>query len=78
MTREEAALAVAENYHVASVEACVPFKGDWLARVKFPSKLEADFDPFFLVKNDTGEVSEFSIMANNPLEVAKAFEAADE
>lgn len=76
MTRQEAALLVAQTVVVASVEACVPYKGDWLARVKFTSPAEADFDPFFLVKSATGEVSEFSIMTDgDPSEVATAFEA---
>jgi hypothetical protein len=77
MTKDEAALRVAETVVVASVEAAVPYKGDWLVRVKHANKEEADFDPFFLVKSTTGEVSEFSIMTDgDPAEVAAAFEAA--
>lgn len=74
MTKEDAALLVAQHVIVDSVEVCVPYKGDFLARVKFPSSTETDYDPFFLVNSKTGEVSEFSIMlVDNPAEVAEAF-----
>jgi uncharacterized iron-regulated membrane protein len=57
------------------VEACVPYKNGFLARVIFPSTDEANYDPFFMVNAHTGEVQEFSVMTDgDPMEVAEAFE----
>lgn len=57
----------------ASIEACVPYKGDFLLRIKHPLEDEADYDPFFLVTSD-GILQEFSIMTDgDPSEVAEAF-----
>lgn len=62
----------------ATVEACVPYKGGFLARVKLPSAEEANYDPFFMVNAHTGEVQEFSVMTDgDPLEVAAAFERGE-
>ena len=76
MLNEQDAKKVVETT-LGKVEACVPYKGDFLIRVKYNSPEEANFDPFFLVKADTGEVQEFSIMTDgDPAEIAAAFEAA--
>lgn len=57
------------------VEACVPYKGGYLARTVLPSVEEANWDPFFIVNANTGEIQEFSVMTDgDPLEIAKAFE----
>lgn len=57
------------------VEACVPYKGGYLARAILPSPEETNWDPFFIVNANTGEIQEFSIMTDgDPLEVAEAFE----
>lgn len=57
------------------VEACVPYRGGFLARVNLNSAEEANYDPFFMVNANTGEVQEFSIMTDgDPLEIATAFE----
>lgn len=59
------------------VEACVPYRGGFLARVNLNSAEEANYDPFFMVNANTGEVQEFSIMTDgDPLEIATAFEQA--
>lgn len=61
-----------------TVEACVPYKGGFLARVKLNSAEEANFDPFFMVNANTGEVQEFSVMTDgDPLEIAAAFEQGE-
>lgn len=57
------------------VQACVPYKNDFLVRVLLPFPLEQNFDPFFLVKSETLEILEFSVMTDgDPVEIAKAFE----
>ncbi len=56
------------------VDACVPYKGGFLARVTLPAAEEANYDPFFMVNAYTGEVQEFSVMTDgDPLEIAAAF-----
>ena len=45
-----------------------------LFRVVFPSESEGDFDPFFSVDSDTGEVQEFSVLTDGDIsEVVAAF-----
>ena len=71
---EQAKAEVLKAIPGATMEACVPYKGGFLARVKFPSVEEANYDPFFIVNANTGEVQEFSIMTDgDPVEVADAF-----
>jgi hypothetical protein len=71
---EQAKQSVREAIPGAKVEACVPYRGGFLARVKFPFGEEANYDPFFMVNAHTGEVQEFSIMSDgDPLEIEKAF-----
>lgn len=61
-----------------AVEACVPYKGGFLARVKLNSVEEANYDPFFMVNANTGEIQEFSVMTDgDPLEIAAAFEQGE-
>lgn len=70
----QAANEVAKAIPKGVVEACVPYKGGYLARVKLPLADEEHWDPFFIVNANTGEVQEFSIMADgDPVEVAAAF-----
>lgn len=74
MLTKEQATKIVETATTSKVVACVPFKGDWLLRVEHASPTEKNFDPFFLVKNDTAELQEFAIMTDGtPDEVAKAF-----
>lgn len=76
MAVEQAKQEVLKAIPDSTVEACVPYKGGFLARVKFPSAEEANYDPFFIVNANTGEVQEFSIMTDgDPAEVARAFGA---
>lgn len=75
ISSEDAKKLVGKKIRGSTVQACVPYKGDFLLRVKHHSADEADFDPFYLVKSETGEVQEFSVMDDgDPLEIAKAFE----
>jgi hypothetical protein len=61
-----------------TVEACVPYKGGFLARVKFNSPEEEHYDPFFMINAHNGAVAEFSIMTDgDPREIAAAFEQED-
>lgn len=75
MLNSEQAKAEVEDAVDCTVEACVPYKGGFLARVKLNSAEEANYDPFFIVNANTGEVQEFSVMTDgDPLEIAAAFE----
>ncbi len=58
------------------VEVCAPYKGNYLVRVLHNDPDEQHFDPFYHVDSKTGEVKEFSILADgDPMEVQAAFEA---
>lgn len=72
------ARAIAEKYlKGATVEACVPYKNDFLVRVKHPPEEEAHYDPFFIVSS-AGVLQEFSVMTDgDPVEIAAAFQAAE-
>ncbi len=75
---EQAKMIVEKAIAECTVEACVPYKGGYLARVIFPSAEEANFDPFFLVNANTGDIAEFSIMSDGkPSEVAEAFKRGE-
>lgn len=78
LSSKQAKLLVETQIVGSSVKACVPYKGNFLARVEFPSAEEANYDPFFLVDASTNQVSEFSIMTDgDPDEVAEAFARAE-
>lgn len=56
------------------IAAQTRYRDVWLFRVVFPSEAEANYDPFFSVHIDTGEVSEFSVLTDgDPSEIAVAF-----
>lgn len=75
LSATQAANEVAKAIIGGEVKACVPYKGGYLARVEFPSAEEANWDPFFIVNANTGEVQEFSIMTDGDLrEIAAAFQ----
>lgn len=49
------------------VKAWVQYKDVYLFRVEFPFEGEEDFDPFFSVDVNTGEVREFSVLTDGDL-----------
>lgn len=78
ITADEAKAGIEKAIPGAKVEACVPYKGGYLARAVLPSAEEANWDPFFIVNANTGEIQEFSVMTDgDPLEIAEAFEQGD-
>lgn len=75
MLNAEQAAKEVEDAMDCKVEACVPYKGGFLARVTLNSAEEANFDPFFMINANTGEIQEFQVMTDgDPLEIAAAFE----
>jgi hypothetical protein len=55
---------------------CFAYESLYLVRVQHPSADEADYDPFFSVNPNTGEVKEFSVITDgDPVAIAKAFQA---
>lgn len=76
LTDEQATEVLLVELPGIEVAAHAHFKELHLFRVVWPSSEEADYDPFFSVHAETGEVSEFSIMTDgDPSEIAAAFAA---
>lgn len=74
LTDEQAQDALLEELPGVEVAAKARFKDLYLFRIVWPSSDEADYDPFFSVNVETGEVAEFSIMTDgDPTEIAAAF-----
>ena len=71
---EQAKAALLEELPGVEVAAQAELDNLFLFRIVWPSSEEADYDPFFSVDMDTGEVAEFSIMTDaDPVRVAAAF-----
>lgn len=75
LTDIEAAGALLEELPGVEIAAHARYQDLHLFRVVFPSEFEADYDPFFSVNVDTGEVNEFSVLEDGDIsEIAAAFE----
>lgn len=71
----QAKTLVGLSYPEARIVDCFEYKDLFLVRIQHPSEEEADYDPFFSVNVNTGEVNEFSVIANgDPSGLAEAFE----
>ncbi len=54
---------------------CFRYESLLLVRVEFPDPDEANYDPFFSVDPDTGEVKEFSVITDgDPVAIGLAFQ----
>lgn len=74
LTDTQAKAALLEELPGIEVAAQARFHDLYLFRVVYPSSEEANYDPFFSVHMESGEVSEFSVMTDgDPLEIAAAF-----
>lgn len=74
LSADEAKKALEDGLPGITVKACVPYLGNFLARVEYLIPDEKDYDPFFLVNATTGRISEFSVLTDgNLLEIDKAF-----
>lgn len=74
LSADEASKEVETAIPGVKVEACVPYKGGYLARVVLPDPEEANYDPIFVINANTGEVVEFNILLDGDIaEVAAAF-----
>ena len=63
----------------APIQAQVLYRDVYLFRVIFPSPEEAEFDPFFSVDVETGEVRDFNVMLDGDLtEITAAFLSAEQ
>lgn len=51
-------------YPDASIKVWASYKDLYLFRVEHPSLEEKDFDPFFSVNDNTGEVRDFSVLTD--------------
>lgn len=54
------------------VKAWSKYRNLYIFRVEWPSPIEKDYDPFFSVNSDTGEVRDFSVLTDgNVSEIAE-------
>lgn len=51
-------------YPQATIKVWTPYQNLYLFRVEHPSVEEKDYDPFFSVDKDTGEVRDFSVLTD--------------
>lgn len=74
MTEEEAKTRLEEEIPGVVVAAQAQYQGLYLFRIVFPSAHEADYDPFFSVNIETGEVRDFSVLTDGDLtDISAAF-----
>lgn len=74
LTEDQARAAIDEALPGVEVAAQAQYRDLYLFRVVYPSREEADYDPFFSVDGETGEVSDFSVMHDGDIsEIAAAF-----
>lgn len=73
MLNDSQALAkIKEALPKVPIKAWTRYKDVYLFRVEFPSAAEKDWDPFFSVDVNTGEVRDFSVLTDgNISEIAK-------
>lgn len=76
LAEDEARAALESEIAPVEIVASARYNDLYLFRVLFPSPDEANFDPFFSVDVETGEVSDFSVMHDGDIdEIAAAFAA---
>lgn len=74
LTDTQAKAALQEELPGIEVAAQARYNDLYLFRVVFPSREEANYDPFFSVHMESGEVSEFSVLTDGDItEIAAAF-----
>lgn len=73
--KEQAKLLVEKKYPKSKAVACARYKSVFLVRVEHPFPDEANYDPFFSVNPNTGEVKEFSVITDGDIvEISLAFQ----
>lgn len=74
LTDAQAREALAAELPGIEIAAQTRYQKLHLFRVVFPSPEEADYDPFFSVDMETGEVLDFSVLEDGDIsEVSEAF-----
>lgn len=64
--------AITKAFPKTPIKAWTKYNNFYLFRVENPSEEEKDWDPFFSVNIDTGEVRDFSVLTDgNVSEIAK-------
>lgn len=70
----QAKTALAKALPTARVEDSIKYRNVYLFRVHLPSPGEEDYDPFFSVDEQTGEVRDFSVITDGDIsEIAELF-----
>lgn len=70
----DAQTILAKTYPDATLKTWTRYKDLYLMRVEHPLPGEEDWDPFFSVHSQTGEVREFSILNDGDISEIKALE----
>lgn len=74
LSANDAKAALLRKEPTVAIQDLVRYRNVYLIRVRFASEEEADFDPFFSVDIQTGEVRDFSILTDgNFKEIAALF-----
>lgn len=75
MYNEDQAKKLVERAHPGTRAVdCFPYNDLYLVRVQHPDPDEADYDPFYSVGIKTGIVSEFSVLTEDRVAIAKAYQ----
>lgn len=73
----QAKMLVEKEHPGSKAEVCVKYKDLYLVRIKHADPDEQNYDPFFSVDPNTGEVRDFSVITDgNILEISDLFTRA--
>lgn len=68
LSEAQARTAISKAVPSASVEDVVRYRNAYLFRLKLPLPGEEDYDPFFSVDIQTGEVRDFSVITDGDID----------
>lgn len=76
LSKEEASVKLLEALPERTIEKVVDFDNFYVFQAFHPDPIEGQYDPFFSVNKETGEVRDFSWITDGGPELERAFEEA--
>lgn len=74
LDKSQAEAALKQALPTARIQDSIKYRNVYLFRVHLPSPGEEDYDPFFSVDEQTGEVRDFSVITDGDIsEIAALF-----
>lgn len=74
LDKNQAEAALKQALPTARIQDSIKYRNVYLFRVHLPSPGEEDYDPFFSVDEQTGEVRDFSVITDGDIsEIAALF-----